>query len=107
VDVPVTLLADGAENPVRLRDICRDAALIEAPRALPLDTEVGLQMDLPGVNDEIAVKGRVIRVLPGEGGQHGMAILFTTISATSAMRIDFFVALQTDLKSAGGGPIPT
>jgi hypothetical protein len=92
-------LAEGTEHEARLRDICRDAALVEGEKAWPLEADVGLRMELPGTGGSIEVEGRVIRLAPGEGGRHGMAILFTNVSATAGMRIDFFVALQTDLSS--------
>jgi hypothetical protein len=104
VDVPIRVTVAGSEHAAQLRDICREAALIEATAKWPLETEVGLKMQLPGVSDPIEVKGRVIRECAGEGGRHGMAILFGDVTPISALRIDFFVALQTDLKEAGEGP---
>jgi len=99
VDIPAKLRADDADHDVRVRDICRDAALVEGAHAWPLDTEVGLRMELPGTGGVVDVKGRVIRLAAGEGGRHGMAILFTDVTATAGMRIDFYVSMQTD---AGG-----
>lgn len=101
VDVPATLRADGADHIAQLRDICREAALVEADRAWPLETEVGLRMELPGTGGVVDVRGRVIRLAAGEAGRHGMAILFTDVAATAGMRIDFFVSLQTDLSGSG------
>jgi hypothetical protein len=97
VDIPVKLRAGGAEHTARLRDICRDAALIEADQSVPLETDVGLRMELPGTGGAIEVVGRVIRLASAEAPRHGMAILFTEVTATAGMRIDFFVSLQTDL----------
>jgi len=96
VDIPVKLRADGADHPARLRDICRDAALVEADRSWPLETEVGLRMELPGTGGAIDVAGRIIRLASAEAPRHGMAILFTDVTAAAGMRIDFFVSLQTD-----------
>ena len=101
VDVPATLRAGGGDHSARIRDICRDAVLVEADEEWPLETEVSLRTDLPGVSDPIDVRGRVIRLAPGEDGGHGMAILFSDMSPVVAMRIDFFVALQADLGHAG------
>ena len=101
VDVPVTLRVDGAEHEARLRDICRDAALIEAARAWPLETALGLRMELPGTGGSVDVSGRVIRLAVAESGRHGMAVLFTDVTATAGMRIDFYVSLQTDLSGSG------
>ena len=96
VDIPATLRADGADHGVRVRDICRDAALVEGDRTWPLETEVGLRMELPGTGGVVDVQGRVIRLAAGEAGRHGMAILFTDVTATAGMRIDFYVSMQTD-----------
>jgi hypothetical protein len=104
-DVPVRLLVAGGEHAAHLRDICREAALVEASSKWPLETEVAIKMQLPGVSDLIEVRGRVIREVAGEGSHpYGMAILFHDVTPIAALRIDFFVALQTDLKEAGGGP---
>jgi hypothetical protein len=105
VDVPVRLLTGGQEHLARLCDICRDAVLVEAPAQWPVDTELRLSMELPGVSGAIDVAGRVIRLAPAEGGRHSMAILFANMSPTVAMRIDFLVALQSDLNGSGGGPL--
>jgi hypothetical protein len=96
VDVPVRILDQGKEHQARLRDICRDAALVEAPQSWPLESELGLKMALPGINEVIEVKGRVIRLGAVEAGGHGIAILFTDVTPLAGMRIDFFVSLQTD-----------
>jgi hypothetical protein len=97
VDTPVKVRDGGTDHDARLRDICREAALVECDRSWPLDTEVGLKMELPGAGGPVEVGGRVIRLAPAEGGRHGVAILFTNVTASAGMRIDFFVALQTDL----------
>src|SRR5688572_11648642 len=89
VDIPVKLRAAGAEHAARLRDICREAALVEAEQSWPLETEVSLRMELPGTGGAIDVAGRVIRLAAAEGGRHGMAVLFTDVTAAAGMRIDF------------------
>lgn len=94
VDVAARLTIGGAQHTGRLRDLCRDAALVEADRAWPLETEVTVAMELPGTGGPLEVSGRVIRLAPGEGGVTGLAILFTNVSPAAATRIDFFVALQ-------------
>jgi hypothetical protein len=97
VDIPVVVRANGAEHPARLRDICREAALVEADMGWPLEAELGLRMELPGTGGSVEIGGRVIRLAPGEAGRQGMAILFTDVTAAAGMRIDFFVSLQSDL----------
>jgi hypothetical protein len=95
VEVPVRLTARGASYPGRLRDICRDAALVEVDRPWSLETPVALAMELPGTGGPLEVLGRVVRLVPAQGGgPHGIAVLFTDVSPAAATRIDFFIALQ-------------
>lgn len=89
------LTVEGVVHPARLKDICRDAALVEGETVWPLESEVSVAMELPGTGGPLEVGGQVIRIVPGE--RKGMAILFTKVSPAAGMRIDFFVALQTDL----------
>ena len=90
-DLPVRCRVQGRSFPARLRDICRDAALIEAHESYPLDTPVVLALDLPGAG-AVEVAGRVIRLAPGEGDARGMAILFTELNPAAVTRIDLFLS---------------
>jgi hypothetical protein len=90
-DLPVRCMADGRSFPGRLRDICRDAALVEVHAALPLDARVVLTVDLPGAGT-VEVAGRVIRVTEGEGDARSMAILFTDATPAAATKIDLFLS---------------
>lgn len=94
VEIPVRLTVGGAVYAARLRDICRDAALIEAEGAWPLNTEVALATELPGTGGPLEVAGRVVRLAEGDADGHGLAILFTDVSAAAGNRIDFFLAMQ-------------
>jgi hypothetical protein len=78
----------------RVRDICRDAALVETERSFPLQTEVTLETELPKVTGAIRASGRVIRHARGHDGAQAMAILFDDISAEATLRIDLFVSEQ-------------
>jgi hypothetical protein len=84
-------MADGRSFPGRLRDICRDAALVEVHEALPLDARVVLTVELPGAGT-VEVAGRVIRVTEGEGDARSMAILFTDATPAAATKIDLFLS---------------
>lgn len=75
----------------RVRDICRDAALVEAERSFPLHTEVALETELPKVTGAIRATGRVVRHAGGHDSSWAMAILFDEISAEVALQIDLFV----------------
>jgi hypothetical protein len=78
----------------RVRDICRDAALVETERSFPLQTEVTLETELPRVTGAIRATGRVVRHAGGHDGAQAMAILFDEISADVALQIDLFVSEQ-------------
>lgn len=97
VNVPIRIVDAGREHTARLCDICRDAALVECMESWPLDTELELKMGLPGVNEVIEARGRVIRVATSDQGAPAMALLFTDLTPLAGMRIDFFISLQTDL----------
>jgi hypothetical protein len=92
VDVPVRLTAGGTSFPGHLKDVCRDAVLVETHRPMPIDSEVSVAMALPGTGGPLEVGGRVIRVAPGEGDAQRLAILFTSLTPAAETRIDFFIA---------------
>lgn len=79
----------------RVRDICRDAVLVEANHWFPLGTELQVRVQLPAPHPAIQAAGRVLRLAPGEEGGHGMAVLFTEISPGDQLRIDY-LAEATD-----------
>jgi hypothetical protein len=78
----------------RLQDVCRDAAFVEAERWFPLESEVALSMDLPGVDEAVRAHGTVIRLAPGALGRHGMAVLFKGLSDVDETRIERFISQQ-------------
>jgi hypothetical protein len=91
-EVPVRLTADGASFPGHLKDVCRDAALVETHHALAVGVEVAVAMALPGTGGPLEVGGRVVRVADGEGDARRVAILFTSVTPAAETRIDFFIA---------------
>lgn len=92
VDAPARLTVAGETQVGRVRDICKDAVLVEANRWYPLGTQAALEADLPGLDGPIRVEGTIIRLAPGQEGTHGMAILFGDVPPVSEMRIDFFIS---------------
>ena len=94
VDVPARIAVGKEAFVARLRDVCRDAALVEANKWFPLQTAVTVAMELPGTGGPLQVAGKVIRLAPGDQGSHGMAILFDEVSQAASDRIDFFIAQQ-------------
>jgi hypothetical protein len=92
VEVPVRLTSGGNAFPGRLKDLCRDAVLVETHGALPIDSKVAVAMALPGTGGPLEVGGRVIRVDKGDGDDQRVAILFTSVTPAAETRIDFFIA---------------
>jgi hypothetical protein len=96
VEAPLRLTAGATSATGRLRDICRDAALVEVEAPLALGAFVTLSLELRGTGDgDVVVSGQVIRIAPGEKGTHATAVLFTEVPPAAAARIEFFLALQT------------
>lgn len=75
-----------------LHDVCRDAALVESDRELPLGTRVTMETTLPRVAGPVRAAGHVIRVAGYGDGRHNAAILFEELESASRMRIDLFVS---------------
>lgn len=94
VRVPVKVSRGHEAFSGMLKDLCRDAALVELDRALPLDTEVALAVSLPGTGGPVFVVGRVVRVAAADQGRHDTAVLFTDVTPAAETRIEFFIALQ-------------
>lgn len=85
-------LALGAERfRGRLRDICRDAVLVEVDRTVHVGSEVGVELDLPGAGGPLQAVGRVVREADGGDGSRVVAILLGGLTPTSETRIDFFL----------------
>ena len=95
VKVPVQIAFGSERLTGLLMDLCRDAALIESATAIPVDSEVILAAELPGTGGPVQAVGKVVRLSPGPGGNHDMAVLFTDLSPAAETRIDYFIALQT------------
>jgi phage baseplate assembly protein gpV len=87
VDVPARLMVAAETLDVQLRDVCRDAALLDVPRALALESEVYLKVELHWTGGMLELPGRVIRVAPGESGSYATAMLFRGVTPTVATQI--------------------
>ena len=92
VDVPARLTVGSESLMARMRDVCRDAVLVEANRWFPLQTDVKVAVELPGTGGPLEITGKVVRLAPGEQGAHCMAVLFGDLPQAASDRIDFFVA---------------
>lgn len=104
IDAPAQLRVGGRQIEARLRDLCHDAALLEANTWFPLGTDVEVLLEVPGPHPPLRAAGRVLRLAPGEEGMHGLAVLFTEISPTDVLRIDFIVELSDDQAAAAEDP---
>ncbi len=93
-DVPARLTIGGETVAGRVRDICRDAALVETERSYPIETVVTVETELPAVAGSVRATGRVVRVADGKDGGSAIAILFDNLPAETALRIDLFVSEQ-------------
>lgn len=92
VKAAVRLSLGDEELPGLLRDICREAALVESPRELPLEASVALAIELPSQIGTLQVGGRVVRRAAAESHIHPLAILFTDVAPAAATRLDLFLA---------------
>ena len=94
VKVPARIGHGSESFPGILKDLCKDAALVEGQRVLPLESEVSVTLSLPGTGGPLQAAGLVVRVGPGDHGGHDMAILFRDLSQATETRIEFFIAIQ-------------
>lgn len=84
-------LSQGAQLfPGRLKDLCRDAALVEVRHRLDVGDTVGLI--LPGTEAPLEMAGQVVRTAPGDEGSLDAAILFSDVPPAVETRIDTFIA---------------
>jgi len=96
VEGAVRLTSGGTSTTGRLRDLCRDAALVEVEAVQALGAFVTLAVELP--DGPIEVSGQVIRLAQGDEGRHGAAVLFSDVPAESAHRIESLLAGQAARK---------
>jgi type IV pilus assembly protein PilZ len=84
------------------RNINEGGLFIECEAVLPLDEQVQLQFQLPGVDEPFKVSGRVAWVRePGIDGPPGMGVEFENLDADARLRIDEIVqALRVDRQRA-------
>jgi hypothetical protein len=94
VGVPVEIAHGPERFGGRLRDLCRDAALLEVDRPVAVGAELGLALQLPGTGGPLQVVGSVVREGVEEGGQV-IAVLLFELTPAAETRIDFFIALQS------------
>src|SRR5687768_3727645 len=89
VDVPVRVSVDGRTLPGQLRDVCRDAALVEVHHRCTLGSPARLSWDTGSGTVEVA--GTVIRLAEGEGDAQGVAVLFSSVPPAAATSIELML----------------
>jgi PilZ domain len=94
VRVPVLVSLGPERFEGRLKDLCRDAALVEINRSVTVGSELALALQLPGTGGPLLVVGSVVREAEGEDGSRVVAVLWRDVTPATETRIDFFVALQ-------------
>jgi hypothetical protein len=75
----------------QVKDICRDAVLLEVERELAMGDEVALHLSLPGTSGPLQVVGRVVRTATGEGGRPEAAVLFADLTPAAETLVDVFL----------------
>jgi hypothetical protein len=90
VDLPVRLGLEGQTVPGRLRDVCRDAALVETHGRCTVGTRVELAWESPG-GGMVQVAGVVLRISAGDGDARRVAILFVDVAPATATAIEMLV----------------
>ena len=94
VDVPARVTIARESLPGRLRDLCRDAALVEVHRDCPLGSEVTLAFELPDEEGVVQVSGEAIRLAPGDGDARAVAVLFRDLQPAAEGRIEMFLSRE-------------
>jgi hypothetical protein len=95
VDVPVRLTIGHQSAPGRLRDICRDAALVEVHHTCAMGEEAVLSFELAEEDGPIQVSGTVIRIAQGLGDARSVAVLFRNVQPAAEGRIEMFLSRLT------------
>lgn len=88
----VTVGAESFDGHVH--DICRDAALVEVERDIPLQTRTTVEVELPGVKGLVRASGHVVRLVPYGDGLQSIAILFDDLPKEHQLRVDLFISEQ-------------
>jgi hypothetical protein len=79
-----------------LKDICRDAALVEVSRPLVEGAELALLLQLPGTGGPLQLLGKVQRIAPGDHGGQEVAVLYGDLTPAAETRLDYFLTIRTE-----------
>jgi hypothetical protein len=89
VELPVRVVVAGRTLPGRLKDLCRDAALVEVHGRCEMGTPVRIGWETR--SGAVEVSGRVIRLALGEGDAQAVAILFGDVPSAAATQIELLI----------------
>ena len=89
-------------RPGRLRDICRDAALVEVHRACALGEEVSLSSSCRGGRAHPGVGHRHPHCR-GDGDARAVAVLFRDVQPAAEGRIEMFLPGSAEAAPSGRG----
>jgi hypothetical protein len=89
-DAAVRVSSAGESIAGRLKDICRDAFLMEGERSFGRGTAVSVALHLPDGGEPLAFEGQVVRLGPSLEGV--MAVAFNGLGAEARSRLDAFLA---------------
>ena len=85
-------------------DISKGGIFLETQSPLPLGTEMELEFELPGVEETMKVKGRVVRTVMGDTVEAlrrpGMGLEFIDIGEEEKRKIEKFITGISDGKQA-------
>lgn len=89
VELPVRVAIGGHTIPGRLKDLCRDAALVEVHHRCDIGAPVRIGWETR--DGAVEVAGRVIRLALGEGDSQAVAILFGEVPSAAATQIELLI----------------
>jgi hypothetical protein len=89
VDLPVKVWVGGDAVPGHLKDICRDAALVEIHHRCDVGTPIRIAWETR--DGAVEVSGRVIRLALGEGDAQAVAMLFGDVPSFAATQIELLI----------------
>ena len=96
VNLVARLASVGGTSTGKVRDLCRDAALVETAESIALGTPVELTLDLPGLPSPLVIKGKVVREAQSTDGRRAVAVLFLEEKPELVTQLDFLINAQDE-----------
>ena len=70
----------GGQYVTRTKDVSAGGVAIDLPEMVPAGSHLNLEIHVPSLNRVIAVKGQVVRCIPGRHGGFALGVRFTEIN---------------------------